>query len=313
MGLHGGPASGERRKQLTDLGSRKISAPAPIRRGSGAGHYDRRSLTYANSFPSPVVRFTIKAIEWMTGKITILRRVAQFEKLGEFKGQAFWPATMKVMGIELGTPDHQLDRIPTEGPVVFVANHPHGLVDGMILADLIGRRRDDYRILTRALLTGIDEAAAGYMISVPFPHEPDSQQKMLDMRALAMAHLAEGGLIALFPSGAVAASDRMWGQPIEGEWNVFTAKMIRNSGATIVPCFFTGQNSRAYQIANRISPVLRQGLLIHEVVKSFDKPQAPIIGKPILPHEWEDRIGRPREFMAWLRDRTLSLGADPDR
>lgn len=301
------------REHVTDLSTRRISAPAPSRGNGPDGSYDRRSLTYSNSFPSPFVRFTIKAIEWMTGKLTIIRRVRQFEDLGEFKGQSFWPATMKVMGIDLQTPDSQLDRIPTEGPVVFVANHPHGLTDGMILAALIGRRRDDYRILTRALLTGIDEAAAGYMISVPFPHEPDAQQKMLDMRAAAMAHLKEGGLISLFPSGAVAVSDRMMGQPIEGEWNVFTAKMIRNSGATIVPCFFTGQNSRAYQIANRVSPVIRQGLLIHEVVKSFDKPQAPVIGKPITPDEWQDRIGKPREFMAWLRERTLSLGDNPDQ
>jgi putative hemolysin len=298
---------------MTDLSTRNVSAPAPTRGTGPDGTYDRRSLTYANSFPNPLVRFTIKAIEWMTGKITVIRRIREFESLGEFKGQAFWPATMRVMGIDLQTPQHQLERIPAEGPVVFVANHPHGLVDGMILADLIGRRRDDYRILTRALLTGIDEAASGYMISVPFPHEPDAQQKMLDMRSTAMAHLKAGGLISLFPSGAVAASDRMWGQPIEGEWNVFTAKMIRNSGATIVPCFFTGQNSRAYQIANRISPVIRQGLLIHEVVKSFDKPQAPVIGKPITPDEWQERIGKPREFMAWLRARTLSLGDNPDQ
>jgi putative hemolysin len=258
------------------------------------------------------MRGTIKAIEGMTGKLTIVRRVRQFESMGEVKGQDFWPATMRVMGIDLQTPEHQLDRIPTEGPVVFVANHPHGLVDGMILADLIGRRRPDYRILTRALLTGLDESAASYMIPVPFPHEPDAQQKMLEMRAEAMGHLKDGGLIALFPSGSVAVADTMFGPAVEGEWNVFTAKMIRTSGATIVPCFFTGSNSRWYQIANRISPVLRQGLLIHEVVHSFDKPQAPIIGHPIRPEEWESRIGKPREFMAWLRARTLSLKDAPD-
>ena len=169
----------------------------------------------------------------------------------------------------------------------------------MILADMIGRRRPDYRILTRALLTGLDESAAGYMIPVPFPHEPDAQAKMLEMRAEAMAHLEKNGLIALFPSGSVAASETMFGPAIEGEWNVFTAKMIRTSGRPpIVPFCFTGSNSRWYQIANRISPVLRQGLLIHEVVHSFDKPQAPIIGHPITPDEWEGRIGKPREFMA---------------
>jgi putative hemolysin len=297
---------------VTDTSTRKFAAPRPALMSAPDRVYDRRSLTYSNTFTDPVTRTTVKAIEWMTGKLTIIRRVRQFEQMGEFTGQAFWPATMKVMGIDLQTPEHQLDRIPDRGPVVFVANHPHGLVDGMILADLIGRRRGDYRILTRALLTGIDAAAASYMIPVPFPHEADAQEKMLQMRATAMSHLGNEGLIALFPSGAVAASETMWGPAVEGEWNVFTAKMIRTSGATIVPCFFTGSNSRIYQIANRISPVLRQGLLIHEVVHSFDKPQAPIIGHPITPDQWKDRIGKPRDFMAWLRARTLALKDDPD-
>lgn len=301
------------RGRVTDTSSRNISAPRPALRPGPERVYDRRNLTYANTFENFWIRHTIKAIEWLTGKITILRRVRQFEKMGEFKGQAFWPATMQVMGIDLRTPQHQLDRIPTEGPVVFVANHPHGLVDGMILADLIGRRRPDYRILSRALLTGLDESADGYMIPVPFLHEADAQEKMLQMRATAMAHLEQKGLIALFPSGAVAASETMWGPAVEGEWNVFTAKLIRTSGATIVPCYFTGSNSRLYQIANRISPILRQGLLIHEVVHSFDKPQAPIIGNPITPDQWQHRIARPRDFMAWLRARTLSLKDDPDQ
>lgn len=275
--------------------------------------YDRRSLTYANSFDSPLRATVIRAMEWMTGKITIIRRVRQFERMGTPKGQAFWPATMDVMGIDLQTPEQQLDRIPAEGPVVFVANHPHGLVDGMILADLIGRRRDDYRILTRSLLTGIDESAASYMIPVPFPHQPDAQREMIRMRGEAMAHLEQNGLIALFPSGVVATSETAFGPVIEAEWNVFTAKMIRKSGATIVPCFFRGTNSRAYQIANRFSPVLRQGLLLHEVVKSFDKPQAPVIGHPITPDSWDERIKAPRQFMADLRAHTLSLKDDPDR
>ena len=298
---------------LADITTPNSRAQNPVHEPEVPVVYDRRSLTYANSFDTPLVRFVINAIEWMTGKVTIIRRVRAFENLGTFKGQAFWPATMKVMGIDLLTPQHQLDRIPETGPVVFVANHAHGLVDGMILADLIGRRRNDYRILTRSILTGIDESAASYMIPVPFPHQPDAQAEMIRMRSQTMAHLSDNGLIALFPSGVVATSETMFGPVIEAEWNVFTAKMIRKSGATIVPCFFQGRNSRAYQIANRVSPAIRQGLLLHEVVKSFDKPQAPIIGKPIGPDEWEEPIKNPRRFMAWLRERTLSLKDDPDQ
>ena len=270
--------------------------------------YDRRSLTYANSFDSPLVAAIIRTVEMFTGKITILRMIKVFEKRGAPTGQAFWRAALGTMGIDLLTPEEELAHIPLEGPVVVVANHPHGLVDGMILADLIGRRRTDYKILTRALLTGIDEVAASYMISVPFPHEPDAQRKSVEMRAKAMAHLKEGGLISVFPSGVVASSDTMFGPPIEREWNVFTAQMIRRSGATIVPIYFPGGNSRWYQIANRISSTLRQSLLLHEVVHSCNRPQKPIVGSPITPEQMEMLQSDPRGFMTWLRAHTLSLG-----
>ncbi|MCO4844242.1 MAG: lysophospholipid acyltransferase family protein [Yoonia sp.] len=269
--------------------------------------YNRRALTYSNTFDSPVKRNVIRAIELLTGKIRIARLVRRFEKMGTFKGQAFWRATLDVMGIDLLTPADQLARIPKTGPVIFVANHPHGLVDGMILADLIGRVRDDYRILTRSLLVGIDEDAASYMIAVPFPHEPDAQKKMVEMRKAAMTHLQEGGIVALFPSGVVASSDSMFGPAVEREWNVFTAKMIRTSGATVVPCFFPGSNSRVYQIANRISATLRQGLLLHEIVHAFNKPQKPVVGAPIPQAEIDARAKDPRAFMAWLRTHTLGL------
>jgi putative hemolysin len=269
--------------------------------------YDRKSLSYASTFEDPIKSRIISVIEMFTGKLSILRMIRKFEKRGAPTGQAFWRAALDTMGIDLTTPQAQLDRIPKEGPVVVVANHPHGMVDGMIFADLIGRVRPDYRILTRSLLTSIDEVAGSYMIPVPFPHDPDAQRKGVEMRAKAMAHLKAGGVVALFPSGQVAASETFWGPAVEAEWNVFTAKVIRRSGATVVPMKFPGQNSRAYQIANKLSPMLRQGLLLHEIVHSCNKPQGPIVGHPILQEEIDKHADDPRGFMAWLRDQTLSL------
>ncbi|MBU3000595.1 lysophospholipid acyltransferase family protein [Roseovarius nubinhibens] len=274
--------------------------------------YDRRSLTYANSFDSPLTATVIRTLEWFTGKLSIIRMIRAFEKRGAPTGQPFWRAALGTMGIDLLTPQEEIDNIPLEGPVVVVANHPHGLVDGMILADLIGRRRTDYKILTRALLTGIDEVAASYMISVPFPHEPDAQRKSVEMRAKAMAHLKEGGVISVFPSGVVASSDSLFGPVIEREWNVFTAQMIRRSGATVVPIYFPGENSRWYQMANRISATLRQSLLLHEVVKSCNKPQKPVVGAPISAEKMQLLEKDPRGFMTWLRAHTLALGEASD-
>jgi putative hemolysin len=269
--------------------------------------YDRRSLTYANSFDSRAHVLAIKTIEWLTGKWAILRMIRRFEKRGAPEGQAFWRAALDVMGIPLETPQAQIDRIPETGPVVIVANHPHGMVDGMILADLIGRRRPDYRILTRALLTGIDEVASSYLIPVPFPHEEDAQRKSVEMRAAAMAHLKAGGVVSVFPSGVVASSDTMFGPVHEREWNVFTAQLIRRSGAKVVPIHFTGENSRWYQIANRLSATLRQGLLLHEIVHSCNQPQKPVVGAALDDAQMERLASDPRGFIAWLREHTLSL------
>ena len=274
---------------------------------TGPQTYDRRTLTYANTFDNFWSRRFISTMEWMTGKLSILGTIRKFEKQDNPQGQAFWRAALDAMGIELATAQSQMDRIPKTGPVVIVANHPHGLIDGMIFADLIGRVRPDYKVLTRSVLTGIDEVASSYLIPVPFPHEDDAQAKMMEMRAAAMAELKDGGVVALFPSGVVASSDTLMGPAIEREWNVFTAKMIRRSGATVVPIFFPGSNSRLYQMANRVSVLLRQGLLLHEIVKACNRPQAPVVGHPISADVVAEKETDPRAFMAWLREHTLSL------
>ncbi|MDJ0822360.1 MAG: lysophospholipid acyltransferase family protein [Paracoccaceae bacterium] len=269
--------------------------------------YDKRKLSYANTFTNPWKANTIRAMEWLTGKLPLLRMVRRFERMGPAEGQKFWSQALGIMRIELQTPAEQIARIPKTGPVIIVANHPHGLVDGMVLAELIGRVREDYKILTRSLLTGVSEIEE-FMIPVPFPHEEDAREQSLEMRAKAMTHLKAGGVIVVFPSGVVASSDTWWGPAIERDWNPFTAKMIQRSGATVVPVFFPGRNSRAYQIANQVSATVRQGLLIHEVVHACGHPQRPVVGDPMGPEEVKAFSGTQREFVSMLRDRTMSLG-----
>jgi putative hemolysin len=268
--------------------------------------YDKRKISYSNTFTNPWKANTIRTLEWLTGKLSMLRMVRRFERMGPAEGQKFWTQALDIMGIQLQTPPEQIANIPKTGPVIIVANHPHGLVDGMVLAHLIGQVREDYKILTRSLLTGIREIDP-FMIPVPFPHEENAREQSLDMRAKAMAHLKDNGVIVLFPSGVVASSDTMFGPAIERGWNPFTAKMIQRSGATVVPIFFPGQNSRAYQIANRISPTIRQGLLIHEVIHACKRPQKPVVGTPITPEEVKAFDGGQREFVAWLRETTINL------
>ena len=270
--------------------------------------YDRRKLSYANTFTNPFQRNTIKTLELLTGKLRLLRKVRQFEKMGIPFGQPFWSQALDLLGIELLTSEGEISRIPKKGPLVIVANHPHGLVDGMVLAELIGTVRTDYKILTRSLLTGVKQIDQ-FMIPVPFDHEENALQKSLQMRRLAMKHLENDGVLVLFPSGKVASSDTIFGSVVEGEWSPFTAKLIQKSNADVLPIFFPGSNSRMYQIANQISATLRQGLLIYEVVHAMNKPQKPVVGNLIKQDEISSWRRDPRGFMRWLRDTTIALGS----
>jgi putative hemolysin len=276
-----------------------------------ARKYDMRRLSYAGTFTNPFKSGTIRALEWLTAKLQLLSLIRSFEKSGAPFGAPFWPKAIRHMGIRIDTPDAEIARIPKTGPVVVVANHPSGLVDGMIMAEMVNRVRSDFRILTRSLLTGIPEVEE-FMIPVPFPHEENAREAGLDMRNQTMAHLKRGGVIILFPAGKVAMSETWFGPAVEAEWNVFTHKMIQRSGAMIVPIYFPGQNSRMFLIANKISDTIRQGLLLYEIKRSLFKPQRPFIGEPIPPTVLQQWEGNPRGFLAWLRQHTLDLGKGAD-
>jgi putative hemolysin len=269
--------------------------------------YDMRRLSYAGTFKNPFKAGLIRLIEWVTAKITLLRHIRAFERTGVPFGVPFWAKAVRQMGIDIQTPEAEIALIPKTGPLVVVANHPHGLVDGMVMGEILARVRPDFKILTRSLLTGIPEIEE-FMIPVPFPHEDNARELGLQMRNDTMAHLKAGGAIILFPAGKVAMSETFFGPAIEAEWNVFTHKMIQKSGSAILPICFTGQNSRLFLMANLVSDSLRQGLLLYEIKRALYRPQRPYIGAPIPASELDKWEGNPRGFLGWLRAHTLALG-----
>jgi putative hemolysin len=274
--------------------------------GRPVRQYDMRRLSYAGTFKNPFKVLSIRALEWLTAKVQLLRLIRSFEKSGAPFGAPFWPKAIRHMGIRIETPPEEIALIPPTGPLVVVSNHPSGLVDGMVLAEMVNRVRSDFKILTRSLLTGIPEVEE-FMIPVPFPHEDNARELGLQMREETLAHLKVGGVIILFPAGKVAMSEGWWGPAVEAEWNVFTHKIVKSTGATILPVYFPGQNSRLFQIANQVSDTVRQGLLLYEIKRCLFKPTRPVIGQPIPAEELKKWEGNPRGFLAWLREHTLGL------
>ncbi|MEJ6713592.1 MAG: lysophospholipid acyltransferase family protein [Rhodobacterales bacterium] len=268
--------------------------------------YKGRNLSYAGTFTNPFKANVIRVVEWLTGKLTLLKLVRKFEAAGQVKSTDFWRRAIVLLQIDLKTPAEQIANIPATGPVVIVANHPHGLVDGMILADLVSWVRQDYKILTRSLLTNVP-IIQYHMLPVAFPHEPDAIKMNIAMRKLAMEHLKDNGVIILFPAGQVATSPDWFGPALEADWLPFTAKMILKSKAKVVPVYFPGQNSRWFQIANKLSITIRQGLLLHEIAYAMNRPQKPVIGPVIDRDQIDPWVDDPRGFMAHLKKTALAL------
>jgi putative hemolysin len=267
--------------------------------------YDARDLTYASSFPSPFKRAIIHSIELVSGRLRLLRLVRAYERDPD-KDPDFWKSVLQALGITVVTPAAQISQIPATGPLVIVANHPHGLVDGIVMARLVSEVRKDFKILTRSLLCNVPRIADN-LLPVSFAHEPGAIQNNIQTRRLAIEHLKAGGCIALFPSGTVATSDSFFGPATESDWLPFSAKMIRQSGAQVLPVYFPGQNSRLFQIANKLSTTLRQSFLLHEIVYAMNKDQAPTVGQVVDADTVKSFEKDARGLMAYLKEVTYSL------
>lgn len=271
--------------------------------------YDKSELTYANSFPQFSKRWFIKVIEILTARYYLLYKMRRWER-AKNKNPDFWASILEEMNIELTTPLEDIKRIPASGSLIIISNHPHGLIDGLVMARLISQVRDDYQILTRAFLVGVKRVEQ-YLLPVAFPHEPDSVRRNIKMRQQAIQALKDGHCIALFPAGTVSTSETFFGEPTEREWATFTAKMIAQSGAHVLPIYFTGNNTRWFQIANRLSVTLRQSLLLYEIRAAFGKKQHPVIGKVVDPKIIQSYQKDREGLMAYLREETLKLKPKP--
>jgi putative hemolysin len=268
--------------------------------------YDRSELTYANSFPQRGKRIFIRTIETLTARFQLLYHMRHWEN-NPYKDPHFWTSVLDEMSVKITTPLKQLENIPSSGPIVVVCNHPHGLVDGLVLAWLLSKRREDFQIITRALLNGVAVAEKN-LLPISFPHEEDAVRKNLQTRKEALNNIKDGHCIGVFPAGTVSTSKTAFGPVIEADWGKFTSKLVLQSNAQVVPIFFQGSNSRWFQIANRISDTCRQSLLMYEIKHAFHKDQSPIIGKPIGRDVLDKYKTDPESLMVFLRAETLKLG-----
>lgn len=239
------------------------------------------NFSYADPSMPPVKRGLIRLVEAATGQRKLRRLYMANRSLG-ITGEGFFAAAVRSLAIDVRFDPAALAAIPAAGPVVVVANHPYGVLDGIVISWLIQQRRSDFLVLTNAVLLRAPEIA-DYVLPIDFASTEAAMRTNLASRAAARRHLEAGGCVVVFPAGGIStAPDRLGRRrATDGPWQPFTAQLIQRTRATVVPICFEGQNSRLFQIASHLSPVLRLSLIFHEVRTRIGTAMLVAVGRPV--------------------------------
>ncbi|MCE0503830.1 lysophospholipid acyltransferase family protein [Roseivivax sp. GX 12232] len=270
-----------------------------------------RDISYAHSARSRGGRALIRFMENATGRPRMIRRAAGYER-DVAGGADFWQVMVARYGLSLEVAGGSLDNIPREGPLVLVANHPYGILDGLMLGHLLSAQRGDFRILAHKVFQKAADLDR-VILPVNFDDTKEAVAENLAVRREALDYLGQGGAIGVFPGGTVSTGLTPFARPMDPGWRSFTARMIAKSGATVVPVYFDGQNSRLFQLASHLHYTLRMGLLIREFRRRVDKPVRLVVGAPIPRAEIAARAGDARAMMDFLRKSTYELSPTPLR
>jgi putative hemolysin len=212
------------------------------------------------------------------------------------------------MRVELRVDAADTARIPATGPVVVVANHPFGMLDGAVLAVLLTRVRPDVKVMTNYLLRDVPELAQHCIFVDPFQSDVSGNGIQVNRRALreALAWLQRGGMLAIFPAGEVSHWQFPQGEIADPVWNDTAARLIRRTGAAALPLYFCGRNSVSFHLFGMIHPRLRTAFLLQEFLHQEGRTVEVRVGGEI-PGDSLAGIADDREAIEYLRWRTYLL------
>lgn len=211
-------------------------------------------------------------------------------------------AEMRV-GLQVGDADQA--RIPATGPVVVVANHPYGMLDGAILTVLLTRVRSDVKVLTNFLLADVPELQKHCIFVDPFQSDRSAESNRRALRE-ALAWLRQGGMLAMFPSGEVSHWQMPAAQIVDPAWNNAAVRFLRRTGATALPIYFCGHNGVGFQLMGMLHPKLRTAFLLQEFLQQAGRTVDVRVGSAI-PADAVESIHDDREATEYLRWRTYLL------
>lgn len=268
-----------------------------------------REISYAHSAATRGGRAMIRAMENTTGRLRLIKAAEGYDS-EVAQGRDFWDVMVDRYRLTLNVIGGSLDNIPRDGPLVLIANHPYGILDGLMMGHILAQTRGDFRILAHQVFRKAEDLNK-VILPVSFDDTKEALVQNISTRKTALSYLAEGGAIGVFPGGTVSTAAKPFGRPMDPKWRGFTARMIAKSNATVVPIYFDGHNSRLFQLMSHLHVTLRMGMLIKEFKARTNSDVRIVVGQPIPRDQLEALAGDGPALMEHLRQATYALSPRP--
>ena len=252
-------------------------------------------------------RLVIKTIEIVTGKKKLEKLYKQYS-LNENNPRTFWNDILKIMNIKITNKSNNKIAISTNEPLMIIANHPFGIIDGLILCSIVSEVRDDFKIMTHETLKFLPQLE-NYILPVDFSsNNKNTIKNNLDTANKAKQHLLEKGVLIIFPSGSVSVAKSIKSDAHDDEWKTFPAKLLHQTRSDVLPIYFDGKNGLLFHLfASKIkSSTLKYSSYIHETRKKIGKEISIYAGK-VIKYKNISHLKDRTELTEYLKKKTYSL------
>lgn len=248
-------------------------------------------------------------------QLILLKTIENFlglTKLNSLYSKAFdYPSThfadqvLKAGNVTLKVNEEAFEQIPKTGPLVVVANHPFGGLEGLLILSLLNKIRNDVKVLANYLLSCIPDLRDSFIFVDPFGGNKATQKNLTPMRET-ISWVKNGAALGVFPSGTVSHFHFRHLEVTDPAWSEVIARIVRSSRASVVPLYFSGSNSLVFQLLGLIHPKIRTAMLPQELANKENSTIHAKIGS-VIPFEKLDGFESDKDLISYLRLRTYIL------
>jgi putative hemolysin len=264
-------------------------------------------FSFANGELGPLSSAFIRGIEKVTGQPLIKKLYLDYVN-DDRPNHLFWQDAVDRLQLKVNVHHDLGAHIPKTGRLLVIANHPFGVIDGLILCSEISKVRQDYKIITHQVLRQAP-AVMHQILPIDFDTTEEALKTNMETRKSAVQQINDGGVVILFPSGAISLPKKIIGPAADAEWKTFAAKLALIEDTTVLPVFFNGQNSLSYVLARRMSQTLGYSLMFREICRRIGTTVDVQIRKPITPDLLKTFSNR-NDVTAYLRACTYGEAND---